>query len=207
MPTHISAGPPAQSRRRMFTTVRCQACGVTALASIETELPRDQLDLAAMADASTRVRGATCPECGGALEPEVARACYWPDEPDLPALGWEASVTDGEAGEQSWFLFDHAPPIDGEDALRTAQAILTFASRNELEEVSEQVLVLEWGRPLSMRALIRLLVVEAIERQESGEAHHVAPGLSVAVLVGEAARRRNLHASSPRWCRSPTRSR
>lgn len=133
----------------------------------------------------------------GAAEVEDAvsvAAVVVPDEPGLPALGWEAPV--GAPEERRWFLIDgvrgtrlaeagRTPPVPE----RPIALDLARATRREIPEPrSEEDLERLWGRPLAARWRWRELLGAASAAPGRGQLAPVAPGLlgyAVAVDVAE----------------------
>lgn len=117
-----------------------------------------------------------CTECGGRLTTTGRALVYVPDEAELPALVRRADF----GKEEEWFL---AALKDRETSGDAAGFLAAVSSdRIPLDDVSEEALTEQWGRPLSVGAYWRRLCmpVMAVDDDEAGS-EIALPGLRLIV--------------------------
>lgn len=171
---------PMIARRAELTEFCCARCAYRGFALTETVLDADQFDLPRFAMPPQRPQlELGCPDCADTLEPHALTVCFWPPEEELAALAWRADWAEDGIGDQEWFLLDCAATGD---VARLAPAVLDPALRLPLENVDEGLLVQTWGRPLSLRQLIRQRIVEVTASGEPFIHGPAGPGLYLAAM-------------------------
>lgn len=155
----------------------CVSCGSPQQVLRTPTVPLADLDLPALADLDGHMHDAACAACGGDLQINEVSACYWPDEPGLPALGWQRRGDDTH-----WFLAHTDEPLGlippgADDDGRVEM----------LDDISEEILDQAWGRPLSVRHRWQLLLGEAMSRPGIVQGAPLGPGMAALALRTDAA--------------------
>jgi len=152
----------------------CADCGAPQQLLRTPTMPLCELALPTLASLDLDIDEAACGACGGHLQVHEASVCYWPDEPGLPALGWQR-----REGEVQWFLAHAEEPLG---IIPSASTVSDDGRIDILDDVSEELLDQAWGRPLSVRHRWRILMGEAMAQAGVVRGAPLGPGM-VALAV------------------------
>lgn len=140
-------------------SVACDRCGTKDTVLADALIAADQLQLRLLEDLGEfELPLGGCPSCGGALGLQGGTAAYTPDDEGCATLVCE-SVRDGGEIVSSWRLRDPG------------------GATRPLRDVDEWTLSEAWGRPLSVRDLLRLAMARASENPLEPVRVAAGPGL------------------------------
>lgn len=148
----------------------CAQCGAPQQMLRTPTVPLRDLALPALASLDGQLEDSPCAACGGPLVVQDASVCYWPDEPGLPALGWQR-----RDGETQWFLAHTEEPLG---IIPAASSVGDSGRIELLDDVSEELLDQAWGRPLSVRHRWRILLGEAMGHAGVVQGAPLGPGMA-----------------------------
>lgn len=136
--------------------VSCDSCGLDAYAATANLLQTNSVGFDTLLEEPELPSHLRCPSCGRELQVTRTNVGYWPDEPELPALFWRAAVDEEEIGDPEWFLLSAPQPVP-ESLAEIGEALLDEKRYTRFEEISEEELLEQWGRPLSLRSAWQFL--------------------------------------------------
>jgi hypothetical protein len=178
----LPEGAPRVERSEL-TSVVCGECDLPGLLVGSSFSGLDELTLEgvsrSLTDRALDQAGAACPRCGGRMRASLVTSAYWPDEPGMPALGWQI---DGD-GERRWILIDAPSPTEAGNLEQISVSLLGARDHANLggdADVDEDVLVERWGRVLSVRQHWRTIFGRLAEGTKTIAL--VAPGLTLLAM-------------------------